>query len=353
MRKLLIILLIAAGCSSHEQTPRPNILFAFADDLGKYASCYADQPGNGVWQQMLSTPAIDRIADEGVLFNNAHVNAPSCTPCRSSILSGQYFYRTNLGAILQGAIWDDSIPTYPLLLEKAGYHIGFTYKVWSPGTPKDAGYGGERTKFEPAGTRFRQFSQNVYKMHEAGKSFDEAKQELFDEVHANFQAFLDAREEGKPFAYWFGPTNTHRKWIAGSGKELWNMNPDRLEFCRQTYNIEHTIQFTGDGKEMDQAMEITGGDRYAVVRPCVGEGLGAEGLRHEADLVARTGHAVPHHDGARHALCIQIVHNIRGVRIAIDRDDRLCSRFRKQLQTVEPNRNDCDCNVFAGLQRDW
>lgn len=229
MRILLIYLLLAAGCSSPEQNQKPNILFAFADDLGKYASCYADQPGNGIWQQMISTPAIDRVAKEGVLFNNAHVNAPSCTPCRSSILSGQYFYRTNLGAILQGAIWDESIPTYPLILEKAGYHIGFTYKVWSPGTPRDAGYGGERNKYEPAGTRFRQFSQNVYKMREQGKTIDEAKQELLDEVEQNFQSFLDSLEQGQPFAYWFGPTNTHRKWIAGSGKELWNIDPDRLE----------------------------------------------------------------------------------------------------------------------------
>lgn len=229
MRQLFIILLLAAGCSSPEQLQRPNILFAFADDLGKYASCYASQPGNGIWQQMISTPAIDRVAAEGVLFNNAHVNAPSCTPCRSSILSGQYFYRTSLGAILQGAIWDDSIPTYPLILEKAGYHIGFTYKVWSPGTPRDAGYGGKRNKYEPAGARFRQFSQNAYKMREQGKTIDEAKQVLLDEVKQNFQSFLDSLEQGQPFAYWFGPTNTHRKWIASSGKELWDIDPDRLE----------------------------------------------------------------------------------------------------------------------------
>ncbi|MCK5469884.1 MAG: sulfatase-like hydrolase/transferase, partial [Cyclobacteriaceae bacterium] len=145
---LLLIVLSLSLCSINGQsTKRPNILFAFADDMGKYASCYADQKDSGIWQEIISTPNIDKIAQEGVLFNNAFVNAPSCTPCRSSILSGQYFYKTNRGAILQGAVWDESIPTYPLLLEKDGYHIGFTYKVWSPGTPRDAGYGGERNKY--------------------------------------------------------------------------------------------------------------------------------------------------------------------------------------------------------------
>ena len=89
-----------------------------------------------------------------MLFRNSHVNAPSCTPCRSSLLSGQYFWRTGRGAILQGAVWDSSIPAYPLLLKQAGYHIGKTFKVWSPGTPIDAPYGGGKYAYEKAGGRF-------------------------------------------------------------------------------------------------------------------------------------------------------------------------------------------------------
>jgi len=223
--------LYLSSCSSNKNKlpEQPNILFAFADDWGEYASCYTQIDSDQVWHAMIKTPNIDRIANEGVLFNNAHVNAPSCTPCRSALLSGQYFYRTGQGAILQGAIWDENIPTYPLLLEKKGYHIGHTYKVWSPGSPRDAGYGGERTRYSPAGAKFNQFSQNVEKMVQDGKSIDEAKKVLLDEVSANFQAFLDANTEDKPFCYWFGPTNTHRKWIMGSGEKLWGINPDMLE----------------------------------------------------------------------------------------------------------------------------
>ena len=81
------------------------------------------------------TPHFDKLAKSGVLFTNASVNAPSCTPCRSAILSGRNFWETGRGAILQGAVWDEKIPTWPLLLKDSGYHIGYTYKVWSPGTP--------------------------------------------------------------------------------------------------------------------------------------------------------------------------------------------------------------------------
>ena len=89
---------------------RPNILFAFADDWGRLASVYAAVDGPGGLNDVVRTPNFDRIAKRGVLFRNAFVNAPSCTPCRSSILSGQYFWRTGRGAILRGAVWDDTIP---------------------------------------------------------------------------------------------------------------------------------------------------------------------------------------------------------------------------------------------------
>ena len=46
---------------------------------------------------------------------------------------------------------------------------------------------------------------------------------------ANFDAFLADREPGQPFCYWFGPTNTHRQWIQGSGKDYWGLDPDELE----------------------------------------------------------------------------------------------------------------------------
>ena len=207
----------------------PNILFLFADDWGRYASIYSEVNGKGGINDVVRTPNFDKVAKQGVLFRHAHVNAPSCTPCRSSLLSGQYFWRTGRGAILQGAVWDESIPSYPLLLRDAGYHIGKTYKVWSPGTPPDAPYGGQKYAFQKAGGRFNQFSENVTKLVGNGRTTDSSKEELYGEIRGNFIDFMAARESGKPFCYWFGPTNVHRPWIKGSGKALWNIDPDSLQ----------------------------------------------------------------------------------------------------------------------------
>ncbi|TWU56898.1 Sulfatase [Rubripirellula tenax] len=214
---------------SPSRAERPNIVMAFADDWGKYASAYADLQPDSI-HDVVSTPNFDAVAEQGVLFTRAFVSAPSCTPCRSSLLSGQPFWRCERASILQGAIWDFSIPAYPLLLEQDGYRIGHTYKVWSPGSPADAPHGGAKTAFNSHGRAFNGFSQNAMKAddHQAGKK------KLFNEVRKNVRSFLDANDDGKldgdsPFCYWFGPTNTHRKWIAGSGKELWGIDPEALK----------------------------------------------------------------------------------------------------------------------------
>lgn len=233
MKRLLLILLASlanlAGPDAALAADKPNILFLFADDWGRHASAYAKIDGPGTVNDVLSTPNFDRIARKGVLFRRAFVSAPSCTPCRSALLSGQHFWRTGRGSILRGAVWDGSNPAYPLMLRDAGYHIGETYKVWGPGTPNDAPYGAGKHGYEKAGGRFNQFSTIVTKMVAGGKPLDAARQELYAEVAANFDAFLADRKPGQPFCYWFGPTNVHRKWMKGSGKALWGIDPDSLK----------------------------------------------------------------------------------------------------------------------------
>src|ERR1044072_6963491 len=75
---------------SQLQVARPNILFCFADDWGRYASILATLEKQPSLNQIVKTPNVDRVAREGVLFSRAFVNAPSCTPSRSSLLSGRY-----------------------------------------------------------------------------------------------------------------------------------------------------------------------------------------------------------------------------------------------------------------------
>lgn len=222
----LIIMMTSTGMLS--AADRPNIVFLFADDWGRYASAYKDLEGSDSINALIETPHFDRVAHEGVLFSNAFVPAPSCTPCRSSLLSGRYFWNTGRAAILQGAVWDSNIPSYPLELEKSGYHIGYSYKVWTPGTPAHAPYGGRRTAYHQGGTNFNRFSQYV-----TGKAaqigVEAAKEQLYREVRTNWDAFIADRKDKQPFCFWWGPTNTHRKWIKGSGKEIWGLDPDKLK----------------------------------------------------------------------------------------------------------------------------
>ncbi len=240
---------------------QPNIVFAFADDWGRYASAYRRVEGSRSLNHLIDTPNFDRIAREGALFTNAFVPAPSCTPCRSSILSGQYFWQTGLGAILQGALWDESIPTYPLELEKSGYHIGYTYKVWSPGKAANAPYGADRTRYESAGTNYRRFSH--WATEHAGEwGVERAKQVLLDETRDNFNSFLSARPKGKPFCYWWGPTNTHRTWERGSGKALWGLNPDDLkgrlpDFLPDVHEVrEDVCDYLGECQAVDAGLGV-------------------------------------------------------------------------------------------------
>ncbi len=234
----LLCLAIAAACHAADSAPpppakisakRPNIVFCFADDWGRYAGIYATIDDRPSINQVLKTPRIDQVAREGVLFRNAFVTAPSCTPCRSSLLSGQYFFRTGGGAILVGAQWDSTVPTYPLMLRDAGYHIGKSYKVWSPGTPADAPYGGQKYAYEKAGRDFNMhYDRRVLERVKNGMSLDAAKVESLEQVRKNFDAFLADRNPGQPFCYWFGPTLTHRPYTSGSGKELWGLDPESV-----------------------------------------------------------------------------------------------------------------------------
>lgn len=240
---------------------KPNILFLFADDWGRYASAYGQLEADNALCQVVKTPNFDRLAAEGALFRHAFVPAPSCTPCRSSVLSGRYFWQTQRGAILLGAVWDDSIPSYPLILEQAGYHIGYSYKCWGPGTPANAPYGGDRTRYNEAGNVFNQFSHRATERCRE-RSVPDAKAELLDEIRQNFRDFLADRQGETPFCYWCGPTNTHRTWERGSGKALWDIDPDSLRgrlpgFLPDVPEIrEDVADYLGECQAVDAALGV-------------------------------------------------------------------------------------------------
>jgi len=196
---------------------RPNILFCIADD---WSWPHAGIAGDRV----VKTPTFDRVAREGVLFENAFVTAPSCTPSRGSIVTGQWHWRLQEG----GNLWS-TLPArfavYPDLIEQAGYHVGYTRKGWGPGRDAPGG----RTR-NPAGPRYK-----------------------------DFHAFLEARPENAPWCFWFGSYDPHRgyKWESGvkSGMKLEDVDvpaclPDcetvRKDLCDYYWEVQRFDREVGE-----------------------------------------------------------------------------------------------------------
>lgn len=180
------LLALSSVQSCRKEPPqRPNILFAIADDWGwPHAGVYGDP--------VVQTPAFDRVAAEGILFNHAYVSSPSCTPSRNAILTGQYHWRLGPGADLWSTL-DPGTPVYPLLLEDAGYKIGRFRKSWGPGDISN------------------------WERHPAGHDY----------TNTGFAAFMAGRDPDQPFCFWLGSSDPHRPYEEGAGVRS-GMDPDKI-----------------------------------------------------------------------------------------------------------------------------
>ena len=165
---LLLTLSLALSASA---APRPNIVFCIADDWGwPHAGSYGDA--------VVKTPIFDGLAQSGVLFEQAYVSAPSCTPSRNAVLTGKFHWSLREGANLWSS-FPKGEQTYPRILEENGYFVGSYRKSFGPGrdSPKPA-----------AGDRYKSPKQ-----------------------------FFEQRPKGKPFCFWFGSSDPHRGYVKGSG----------------------------------------------------------------------------------------------------------------------------------------
>ena len=78
-----LALAILCTLSFAETKKKPNVVFIIVDDLNDWIGVMGGHPQS-------KTPNLDALAKQGVLFTNAHCNAPQCGPSRASLLNGLY-----------------------------------------------------------------------------------------------------------------------------------------------------------------------------------------------------------------------------------------------------------------------
>lgn len=79
---IVVALLLAPNLKSLQAAERPNILWIIAEDMGPELGCYGTPE--------VKTPTLDRLAEKGMLFNNAFTVTPVCSTSRSSFMTGMY-----------------------------------------------------------------------------------------------------------------------------------------------------------------------------------------------------------------------------------------------------------------------
>lgn len=132
----VITLFTSIGCVVIDQPrldPKPNFVFILTDD---HRYDMLGCTGN----DLIQTPNLDRLAEEGILFDNAHITSAICTPSRVSILLSQFERKHgvnfNSGTSMAPEAWAQS---YPVVMRKNGYYTGYIGKNHSP--IGDGGYG--------------------------------------------------------------------------------------------------------------------------------------------------------------------------------------------------------------------
>lgn len=165
---------------------RPNILFILMEDMGCEIPAYGDstQP----------TPALSKLASEGIVFERVHVTATSCAPSRGSMFSGLYPHQNGIWAFIKthGFHFRKGIPTYVKLLKEHGYASGLSYKTGvrpDSAVPFDRRYG--------------------YNDNALGR--DPGKYQVSNCIDG-FEHFLKNLSPGRPFYFQAQTNDTHEDW---------------------------------------------------------------------------------------------------------------------------------------------
>ena len=181
---LVLFVVFATGWRSAAEE-RPNVILFIADDVSwNDVGCYGNTAAR--------TPHIDALASRGIRFDRAFLTASSCSPSRSSIITGRYPHNTGKAAELHQAI-SGHLPWFPELLRDAGYYTALSGKHHMKTSAPQSG----------PGTRPRAFDH-----------VDQGRTQDNSGGHANWVRVVRHRPRDKPFFFWFAANDAHRRWDA-------------------------------------------------------------------------------------------------------------------------------------------
>ncbi|MCA9049779.1 MAG: sulfatase [Planctomycetaceae bacterium] len=187
--------LIAAGLlnlTAASQSPaadRPNVILFIADDVSwNDYGCYGNPAAR--------TPNIDALAENGIRFDRAFLTASSCSPSRSSIITGRYPHNNGAAAELHSSI-SGHLPWFPEILRAAGYYTALSGKHHMKSTAPDSGPQARPVAFD-----------HVDGGRGPGNSGG----------HANWVSVVQQRPKSQPFFCWFASYDAHRDW---DGDKQW------------------------------------------------------------------------------------------------------------------------------------
>ncbi len=232
----LVMLLGPARATSPAEEParRPNILFAIADDWSYgHASCLGCS-----WVQ---TPAFDRVVEQGVLFTRAYTPNPKCAPARSIILTGRHSWQLEAAAN-HWPYFPAKFKLWSEVLAEHGYAVGYTGKGWGPGVAKTA-------DGKPRAMTGKRFHKRFAPPPAKGISrIDYA---------ANFRDFLDSLPQGRPWCFWYGGYEPHRRYESGSGRRA-GKRPEQIRRVPGYWPDVPTVR----NDMLDYAVEVEHFDRH-------------------------------------------------------------------------------------------
>jgi len=214
---------------------RPNILFAISDDQSfPHASAYGCQ-----W---VDTPAFDRVAKAGLLFNQCYTPNAKCAPSRACLLTGRYSWQLEEAAN-HWCYFPEKFRSYVEALGDAGYRTGMTGKGWAPGVAVDS----SGRKRELAGQPFSRL-----------KAKPPTRAISSNDYAANFTQFLEETSSDEPFCFWFGCTEPHRGYDYGTGVSVGGKSLRSIDQVPSFWPDNEIIR----NDMLDYALEIEHFDRH-------------------------------------------------------------------------------------------